>query len=270
MSSEYRAAGGEVKVLEGGAAAKGEGVGNRFAGEELDECAAEDQVLFDLPIEHPRRVGSPLGDEVLGNQRSASTVAFKASFQRSSRGVPPRSLARTRGATSLARVATDGTSLSARSLCPVRSEEVAESLHPCDGTLRALRHQKGRVDGLDEFGENRGDMAEASTPGRVPHQFQRSRLGRRNAHEPSRALLLDNGGPLHLLAREEQDPDLAAFDGAAVSLHHHLKRLRTLVGGAMEFGRAELGDVVGLAEMLHELRHELFSGEAPEAPVLGR
>lgn len=51
---------------------------------------------------------APLDDEVLGDHRSGSTVAFTASLERSSDSAPLRLFARTNGATSLARATTPG------------------------------------------------------------------------------------------------------------------------------------------------------------------
>jgi hypothetical protein len=42
------------------------------------------------------------------------------------------------------------------------------------------------------------------------------------------------------------------------------------MGGTVQLGRAEQRDVVPLAEVLHELRHELLGREAAEAPILWR
>jgi hypothetical protein len=42
------------------------------------------------------------------------------------------------------------------------------------------------------------------------------------------------------------------------------------MGGAMQLGCAEQRHVVGLAQVLHELRDELVRGEAAKPPVLGR
>src|SRR5204862_425245 len=79
----------EVELVEGGAAAERQSAGNRLARKQLDQGAADHQILLDLAVGHPRRLLPPLGDEVLRDHRSASMLALAMSFQRSIRGAPP-------------------------------------------------------------------------------------------------------------------------------------------------------------------------------------
>jgi hypothetical protein len=53
--------------------------------EDFDKRAADHEVLLDLRVLNPRRMLSPLRNEVLRNQRSGATLALIASFQRFSR-----------------------------------------------------------------------------------------------------------------------------------------------------------------------------------------
>jgi hypothetical protein len=75
----------EVQLVECGSAAKGEPFGDVGNSENLNKCTAYYQILFDLRVLNPWSVLTPLRDVVLGYQRSGSTLALIASFQRSSR-----------------------------------------------------------------------------------------------------------------------------------------------------------------------------------------
>lgn len=68
--------------------------------EDLDQSTADHQVLLDLRIVNPRRLGTPLGDVVERDHRSGSTLALTSIFQPLSR-VPERLLAPGRSAADL-------------------------------------------------------------------------------------------------------------------------------------------------------------------------
>ena len=59
--------GRDVELAKRGAASEREAVSNRRSREQLDERARDDEILLDLPIEHPWGAVAPLGDEVLGD-----------------------------------------------------------------------------------------------------------------------------------------------------------------------------------------------------------
>ena len=66
----------EVELVQGGTATEEHAVRQLRHPEHLDERPADDEVLLDLEILHPRRFTPPLGDVVARNHRSGITSAF--------------------------------------------------------------------------------------------------------------------------------------------------------------------------------------------------
>jgi hypothetical protein len=63
--------------------------------EDLNERAADDQVLFDMGIQPPWSMATPLGDEVPGDPRSGPTSVLMISRHREFQRPPATPLART-------------------------------------------------------------------------------------------------------------------------------------------------------------------------------
>ena len=87
---------GQMKRVEGRAAAKRERVVKDVVRKDRHQRAADDQILLDLRILRPRRLCPPFENVIAWNHRSISTSAFTNSFHASwrldlPRGAPERS-----------------------------------------------------------------------------------------------------------------------------------------------------------------------------------
>ena len=80
----------QKELLQRGAATKGNLASKDFLGVEINERPREDEVLLDLLVERPRRLGTPLGDVGPLDHRSASTCSLTTTRQRRSMGHPLR------------------------------------------------------------------------------------------------------------------------------------------------------------------------------------
>ncbi len=66
----------QMQLVQRRAAAKGEGIVQNGMREDLDEGAADDEILLDLDVLRPRRTRAPLEDVVARDHRSGSTSAL--------------------------------------------------------------------------------------------------------------------------------------------------------------------------------------------------
>ncbi len=89
---------GEIDLVQGGAAAKGQAVRQLGNCKKIDDGAANDEVLLDLSIEQPWCLCSPRGDVIFGNHSSGSTSTLTMSFQPGIRCPPAMLAARRSGA----------------------------------------------------------------------------------------------------------------------------------------------------------------------------
>jgi hypothetical protein len=146
-------------------------------------------------------------------------------------------------------------------------EEITETLRPSDGTkARGLRKFAG-VELVDELSKDAGHIVESTAVVGVTDDLERRRFGRRSAHSAPRRILLHHGCAREIMPRREFDADFTARERAAILGDHHLEALRPMMGGPMKLGSAEEGDVVALAQVIHELRDELLRGQATQAPI---
>ena len=81
---------GQMKRVEGRAAAKRERVVKDVVRKDRHQRAADDQILLDLRILRPRRLRPPFENVIAWNHRSISTSAFTNSFHASWRLDLPR------------------------------------------------------------------------------------------------------------------------------------------------------------------------------------
>ena len=87
----------EVQLVQRGSAAESETVRQLGCAEQLDDGAADDEVLLDLGVERPRRLLPPRGDVIPGDHVSGSTSTLMMSFQLGSRVAPAVLAARRSG-----------------------------------------------------------------------------------------------------------------------------------------------------------------------------
>ncbi len=78
----------EVELVQGRATAKREGLGQKGISVDLDECTRQNQVLLNLLVCRPGRLGTPGGNVSSGNHSSTSIFWFTRTSQRSSLRAP--------------------------------------------------------------------------------------------------------------------------------------------------------------------------------------
>src|SRR5690606_6207378 len=100
---------------------KGERFREPRSREDLDEGAADHEVLLDLDILNPRRMGTPCGDEVARDHVSTSISAFTSSFHFADRDARCADSDGTSAMTSPALFRTKAARASVLSSCPTRS-----------------------------------------------------------------------------------------------------------------------------------------------------
>lgn len=86
-----------MELVQRRAAAEGEPTGQVGNSEDLDQCSTDHEILLDLRVDRPRRVGAPTRDVVPRDHSSGSTSTFTMSFQVASRLAPALLAARRRG-----------------------------------------------------------------------------------------------------------------------------------------------------------------------------
>ena len=149
-------------------------------------------------------------------------------------------------------------------------EQVAEALRPRERRPGGLGEQLRGVHALGELSENGRDVGQAAGVARIADEVERRRFRRRVTQHATQGVLLHGRDLAHVGARHELDTHPAAADLGAVCGDDRLEDHGRLVGGAVQARRGEKPRVVGQPKVLHELRHELLSGQTPERPVLGR
>ena len=87
---------------------------------------------------------------------------------------------------------------------------------------------------------------------------------------PTRCIHNDGRDPREVTSHVEIHRDRTAFDRSVRLTNHHLKPLRTLMGSAVKLRGAQQGNVVLLADILHELGNKLLGWKAAQGAVLRR
>jgi hypothetical protein len=127
-----------------------------------------------------------------------------------------------------------------------------------------------RVDHLDEFGEDGGDIVEPPTLVGIAHELEGGRLCRCHTQRSAWRVLVHDGRSSQVLPSNELDAHFTALEGPAIRFDHDLEGLRPLVSGAVQLRGAEQCCVVRLPKMLHQFRNELLCRQADQSPVRRR
>ena len=72
------------------------------------------------------------------------------------------------------------------------------------------------------------------------------------------------------MACGELDANLAASERPAILGRHDLKALGMMMSSSVDLSRAQQGDIVGLVQLIHELRDELLRRQAADFAIFGR
>ncbi len=134
----------------------------------------------------------------------------------------------------------------------------------------AVGNRLGKQSGIKRIGQllqHRKRDRYPPYPRLVGNDVQRSGLRRRDTQRTARGVHRDRRHPFDILFQNELDMDLAAPHVGSAFAGHDLKSLRSLMGRAVQFGRAEKRDTVRFIPETKEVRNELIGRQTPDIAV---
>jgi hypothetical protein len=152
-------------------------------------------------------------------------------------------------------------------ICQIK--QVSQALRPRNWTLLSSFGQPGSIQDFREFVNNRSNIVEAATLIHVTDELERGRFRRCDPQFSAGRVFLDCWCPIEIVPSNKLYANFAAFQRTSIPPDHNLEGLRTMVSRAVEFCRAQQRDIVVLAEVLHEVWHELLGRQATEPSILG-